>query len=171
MKSEGKLKRGKMMSNRVLKVGDRVRTIPSDFHGTIHEIPFLGKYWVTLDDSPPGLNAAFNEDELSLIEPEKAKRFNSGKVQLTYNPIRAQEAEARVWMMGAKKYGRNNWEKGLPFLSVLDSLLRHATAYQSGETLDPESGLPHMAHIRCNAAMLIEYQVTHPELDDRKKES
>lgn len=97
-----------------------------------------------------------------------ADRFNDGKVQLSYIPNKAQEAEARVWMKGAKKYSRDNWKKGLPFLSVIDSMLRHVLAFKEGEDNDPETGESHMAHVKCNASMLIEFLSTHPELDDRK---
>jgi hypothetical protein len=100
-----------------------------------------------------------------------ADRKNDGKVQLTLIPYEAQKQEALVMMFGAKKYSRDNWKKGLPFLSVCDSILRHVNAYIQGETNDPESGLPHMAHLRCNAAFLIEFGITHPELDDRKPKS
>ena len=89
-----------------------------------------------------------------------AKRYNEGKVDLTLIPTKAQRAEARVWMLGEKKYGRNNWEKlwgdkTVPV--VMASLMRHATAILDGEATDQESGQFHAAHIRCNAAMLIEY--------------
>ena len=89
-----------------------------------------------------------------------ALRYNTGKVDLTLIPIDAQEAEARVWMAGEKKYGRNNWEKLWGDKTtdvVLASMLRHIAAIQKGETHDAESGQPHAAHIRCNAAMLIRY--------------
>jgi Domain of unknown function (DUF5664) len=99
----------------------------------------------------------------------KAERNNEGKPQFSFIPYEAQRQEAFVWAFGAKKYSRDNWRKGLPFMSVVDSMLRHVYAYAQGETNDPESGLPHMACIRCNAAMLLEYELTHPELDDRRK--
>ena len=96
-----------------------------------------------------------------------ADRKNEGKPKLSFIPYEAQKQEALVWEFGARKYSRDNWKKGLPFLSVIDSILRHAAAYAAGETNDPESGLPHMAHIRCNTSMLLEYELTHKELDDR----
>lgn len=102
-------------------------------------------------------------------ELPKADRKNEGKPQLSFIPYEAQKQEALVWMFGTKKYSRDNWKKGLPFLSVCDSILRHINAYMQGETNDPESGLPHMAHIRCNTSMLIEFEITHPELNDRPK--
>jgi len=96
---------------------------------------------------------------------DKAKRFNEGKVDLTLVPTKALKAEARVWMLGEKKYGRNNWEKlwGSDTVNlVMACLLRHAYAILEGEDYDKESGQPHAAHIRANAAMLIEHL-------DRKK--
>jgi hypothetical protein len=37
-------------------------------------------------------------------------------------------------------------------------MLRHAFAIQRGEINDPESGLPHAAHIMCCAAFIVELQ-------------
>ena len=89
-----------------------------------------------------------------------AKRFNTGKTDLTLLPPEACEEEAKVWMWGEKKYGRDNWRKlwGDNTVNVaLASLLRHAFSLLRGEANDTESGLNHAAHIRCNAAMIIEY--------------
>lgn len=91
---------------------------------------------------------------------ETAKRFNEGKVDFTLIPVKAQRAEARVWMNGEKKYGRNNWEKlwgDQTVAVVMACLMRHANAILEGELVDKESGQHHAAHIRCNAAMLIEH--------------
>lgn len=89
---------------------------------------------------------------------QNALRFDDGKVDFTLIPVDAQEAEARVWAMGELKYGRDNWTKlwGLETrVKVMKSIMRHCYAILKGEDLDPESGLPHAAHIRCNCAMLI----------------
>ena len=48
--------------------------------------------------------------------------------------------------------------------------LRHLAAFQRGEDLDPESGLPHLAHAMCNLRMLTLYSRTYKEGDDRPKE-
>jgi len=89
-----------------------------------------------------------------------ANRFNGDKIDLTLIPPDATREEALVWMMGQKKYGRDNWEAlwgENTVNSVMASLLRHTLAIQMGESHDDESGLQHAAHIRCNAAMLIRY--------------
>lgn len=95
-----------------------------------------------------------------------AKRDNLNKVDLSLLPVKACISEAEVWAIGVKKYGRGNWQKlwGDETTNVvMASLLRHAFAILEGETVDSESGLYHAAHIRCNAAMIIEYL-------ERKKE-
>lgn len=50
--------------------------------------------------------------------------------------------------------GRDNWKGGLKMTEILDSMMRHIAALQSGEWTDPESGLPHIGHIQCNALFL-----------------
>lgn len=87
----------------------------------------------------------------------QADRYNEGKPQLSFifdAPL-AMEALARRFEMGAKKYARDNWKKGFPDIQVIDSLLRHVSAYQNGETSDPEGG-NHVDAIVWNAVVLAE---------------
>jgi hypothetical protein len=45
--------------------------------------------------------------------------------------------------------------------------MRHLSAWQQGEEIDEESGLPHMAHAMCNLRMLVLFSETYREGDDR----
>lgn len=94
------------------------------------------------------------------MSDDRAKRYNEGKVDFTLLPLDSLEAEARVWMAGEKKYGRTNWEKlwgeDTPRIAMA-SALRHIFAYMSGEEYDKETGIHHLAHVRCNCAMGIRH--------------
>ena len=97
-------------------------------------------------------------------------RFNGGKPDFSLLPLCTLEDEVRVWMYGKAKYAAWNWAKGMPWSVPLACLLRHLAAWQRGEELDAESGLPHLAHAMCNLRMLTLYSRTYPEGDDRPKE-
>lgn len=81
---------------------------------------------------------------------------------------RAMEEEAKVMAFGATKYAAWNWAQGMSWMRVLSAAMRHLAAYADGETLDPETGLSHIAHARCCTAFLLDYEKHHPELDDRR---
>jgi len=103
------------------------------------------------------------------------KRYNTGKPRMSLIPAIAEEKEAFVWTKGAEKYGEGfNWAKGGPalsFSSILDSMGRHYNALKKGQDIDPESGEHHAAHIRCNAAMLLEYYYKGDVNQDDRYES
>jgi len=98
--------------------------------------------------------------EINTVE-EKAMRFNEGKVQLSYmmDADVAMKGMCKVMTFGAEKYARGNWKNAMDIQEVMDSLLRHMMAYNNGEVLDPESGLPHIDHIMCNAVFLATHGV------------
>jgi len=94
-------------------------------------------------------------------------RYNDGKPDFSLIPLVTLEDEARVWEYGKRKYSAWNWAKGQAWSVPFASLMRHLNAWQQGETLDPESGLPHLAHAACNIRMLTLFAKTFPEGDDR----
>lgn len=95
-------------------------------------------------------------------------KYDNKKPMMALIPPTALEEEAWVWTFGAQKYDKWNWNKGLEFTRILSALMRHTNALVKGQDIDPESGRHHGAHIRCCAAMLIEYyNAGRYELDDR----
>lgn len=67
------------------------------------------------------------------------------------------EGAAKALAKGADKYGRGNWQKGMPTEEVVDSMMRHLLAYINEEDVDPEDGMYHTDKILTNALMLAEY--------------
>ena len=97
------------------------------------------------------------------------KRFNSNKPRVELLVPEAMIEEAKVWAMGAEKYGDFNWQRGMKYSTVIACLMRHIFAILKGEDFDKESGLLHAAHIKTNASMLIYYHYYYKQGDDREK--
>lgn len=88
----------------------------------------------------------------------EVKKFDDGKIMVDLLVPEFLEGIARVMTMGAKKYGSENWKKGISEESfrrrILAALYRHLLAYHKGEIYDKESGENHLLHITCNAMFL-----------------
>jgi hypothetical protein len=91
---------------------------------------------------------------------EQATRHNEGKLRMSLIDFDALEPLVQALEYGAKKYGKDNWKKGLPEDELMDSLLRHVTALSDGEIFDEGSNVHHIGHIMANA-MFISYQNRH----------
>lgn len=81
---------------------------------------------------------------------------DSGKAPWQLLPWEALADVVAVLAHGASKYGANTWQ------TVPDgqeryfgALMRHVTAWKFGEERDPDSGLPHLAHVATNALFLL----------------
>ena len=96
-------------------------------------------------------------------------KFDNGKPSMSLIDPYALKELAKVLDYGKGKYAAWNWRKGIQWSRVLDAALRHLTAFNDGEDLDQESGLPHLAHAMCNCMFLLRYTQEHGELDDRYK--
>lgn len=70
----------------------------------------------------------------------------------------ALEGASRALLDGVDKYGRGDWQKGMPLDEVLDSVLRHIVAYKRGEVMVPDSknNATHLDCIVSGALMLSE---------------
>lgn len=78
---------------------------------------------------------------------------------------------AKVLAFGAKKYEPYNWAKGIKYTRILGAILRHTYAYLRGESVDPETGINHIAHAMCGCMFLLHYEKMRPEFDDRNKDA
>jgi hypothetical protein len=76
---------------------------------------------------------------------------------------------ARVAGMGAEKYSRHNFLKGFAWSLSSDALDRHLLWWKSGEDLDSESGLHHLAHAAWHCLALISFHIHGLGTDDRWK--
>lgn len=88
---------------------------------------------------------------------EECKQDTS-KLRYTLVPTSLVPAVAAVREYGTANHkGTDNWKRVEP-VQYCDDLYRHWMAYLSGEKNDPESGLPHLWHVACNTAFLIELE-------------
>lgn len=94
-------------------------------------------------------------------------KHDGEKSRVDLVPAGAVLAIADVFTFGAKKYAPNNWRGGFDWSRLIGALERHIAAFKEGEDLDPESGLPHMAHAGCCVMMLLEHQRLGYGRDDR----
>lgn len=80
---------------------------------------------------------------------------------------------AEVYGMGARKYtqkgipGDNNWRKGYNWSLAYAAMQRHLWLFWGGEDLDPESGLPHLAHAAFHCMTLLTFMEEQSVYDDR----
>jgi hypothetical protein len=75
---------------------------------------------------------------------------------------------AKVMGLGAKKYGPYNWRTLKVRKSVyLEAAMRHLLAAMDGEDADPESGIPHEAHVAACMGILLDAQALGVLIDDR----
>lgn len=96
-----------------------------------------------------------------------ARKFDQSKPRVELLPARVLEDVAMVLSFGAEKYDDHNWRKGFVWSRMYGAALRHLFAWADSEDLDPESGLPHLAHALCCIMFLQEYSHTNAGQDDR----
>lgn len=69
---------------------------------------------------------------------------------------------------GALKYGRSNWRvAGVRASIYYDAARRHLNKWFEGEDYDPDSGLPHLAHLLACVAIVVDAEAAGMLNDDR----
>lgn len=88
-------------------------------------------------------------------------------------PLKALTWLAERYGYGALKYDDRNWEKGYDWSLSYDAMMRHATAFWSGEDYDPDyPDSPHLAAVAFHAFALMHYSANpkkYSKFDDRSK--
>jgi hypothetical protein len=132
---------------------------------------FRKKHCFTLND--------FNGNRISSVEAnsilDALQLFLEDKIVCQYIPIFNRYTIKDIVAEHDPKYssvsysisGEGNWEQGMTWSRCYNSCMRHLLAFWRGEEMDPESGLPHLAHAICNIIFLYEYQTRSIGKDDR----
>ncbi len=116
-----------------------------------------------------GIMAINNAETLGASGDPKGEA-GAAKPGLDNISLVAQYYEGAAMKQGADTYGAYNWcDHPMKASTYYNAILRHLNAWWLGEDLDLKSGLPHMAHIRASAGILIDQQETDRMIDDRPK--
>ena len=117
----------------------------------------------------PADDGPLDKNQLKQLTGGTAIKFDQNKLPLHLLSTEAMNQTAAVLAFGAQKYAEHNWRNGFDWSRPLSAAMRHITAFNAGEDRDPESGLSHLAHAACCIIFLLEFEKTHPHLDDRYK--
>jgi len=89
-------------------------------------------------------------------EPKDGIKFDNGKDRWDLLPLAPVRYIVKVLAFGAKKYDVDSWK------NIKDAenryyaaAMRHIVAWRTGEKIDPESRLPHLAHAATNLIFLL----------------
>ena len=109
-------------------------------------------------------------NEIMNVDPNTGAMKASKSCQLGFVDPLALEILGEVAGFGAVKYDKFNYLKGYDWTLSINALYRHFLKFQQGEDIDPESGLPHMAHAAWHALNLVSYPERGLGTDDRYKQ-
>ncbi len=116
--------------------------------------------WFRVDQPDPafsGPNKSVFGVPSEVIEPEPTgRKDDSGKLQ--YSLV---DPYALAWLVGvlthgAIRYAPENWRMvENANVRYYEALERHLQAWRTGESDDPDSGMPHLAHAMCDVMFLL----------------
>lgn len=96
-------------------------------------------------------------DEWTFAAPARSgRKDDAGKLRHSLIPPGTTEAVLQVLEHGAAKYGDHNWmEVDDAETRYYDAAMRHLLTWWSGDPLDDESHLPHLAHAIASLTFLL----------------
>lgn len=124
----------------------------------VHEHPrkaaHLMGYEVIGDDDPA---QGCDPQDVAFDRADQSAKTDAGKIRPTLVPPALIEAVAAVREYGCSKYhSPDNWRRVEP-QRYWEATLRHAlAAWDNYEATDAESGLPHLAHMACDIAFILQ---------------
>lgn len=121
---------------------------------------FMKRYEEDLVKKAPSLEEALAQGGV---------KHDDGKPELALISPDFIEELGKVMTVGAKKYGAQNWRRGFNWTRVLSAIFRHLFSWSSGQDVDPETGLSHLAHAAAGIMFLVEFQKRNVGTDDRYK--
>ena len=97
--------------------------------------------------------------EANMDKPNQQPKADQGKPHPSWVPVALIEGVMAVREHGTKKYGDpDNWKQVEPD-RYHQAMLRHIlAAWNDPYKIDPESGLPHIAHVATNIGFLLEME-------------
>lgn len=102
-----------------------------------------------------------NNEQRTRFSTGAVRDMHIGKGRMDLLPYNAIMAVSKHCENGAIKYGEHNVDRGIPAHSLIDSGMRHAAKFVSGETDED-----HLVAAVWNFLWLLEMRTTHPELMD-----
>lgn len=124
------------------------------------------------DWTPPGTTTAAEAAAAGTKPTNPKDVIGSDKLPLHLWPETATAMGCLAFMEGVCKYGLGNFRVvGVRASIYLDALMRHLSAYVSGEDIDPDSGIPHLGKMLACIAIIIDAQAVGKLTDDRTVDS
>jgi hypothetical protein len=108
------------------------------------------------------------EKDLNNLPPNLKQIYGDKKIPLHLVPSTLMIYAALAFKQGGDKYGPFNWRKSaVKAQTYVGAAMRHILAWQDGEDIDPESGIPHLAHGIACLGILADCTVQNRLIDDR----
>jgi hypothetical protein len=112
-----------------------------------------------------------NTNNAKQAEQLVSVKNDQGKPRYDLLPVAPMREMAEVLEFGSRKYDANNWRSAnpVPLSRHYAAVQRHLNQWWSGEDIDPESGMRHLAHAATTLLFIMELSKSRPQADDRFK--